>query len=363
MFSYFSGSSSSGPPIVEMSGPSIMEMSGPMPCSVNAKHRIPASSAPVIMDLSSVPVIMDFTGTYGEQPFARAGNFNWLDCRGIHGTDCYCDEEGEAALRELIAAFSPYSLHFLDSGNYHYLTKLWTDRIREPFSLVLFDHHTDMQPPMFEGLLSCGGWVKKMLDTNPFLRKVMIAGVPESEAVKVRSERVLAISEEEWMASGLRAFEPVPALFCEGQSAGGQSASRQSVGAQSVGAQSVGVQSVGVQFTGAQSSGVQSVGMQSLSGYGTCDSEDIQSSGIPIYISVDKDVLSKDFASTNWDQGGLTLELLSGAISMLFDRFNVIGMDVCGEPDSSDVLFSDKACMLNSAANERLLAMWQGLGR
>lgn len=328
MFSYFSGSSSSGPPIVEMSGPSIMEMSGPMPCSVNAKHRIPASSAPVIMDLSSVPVIMDFTGTYGEQPFARAGNFNWLDCRGIHGTDCYCDEEGEAALRELIAAFSPYSLHFLDSGNYHYLTKLWTDRIREPFSLVLFDHHTDMQPPMFEGLLSCGGWVKKMLDTNPFLRKVMIAGVPESEAVKVRSERVLAISEEEWMASGLRAFEPVPALFCEGQSAGGQSASR-----------------------------------QSLSGYGTCDSEDIQSSGIPIYISVDKDVLSKDFASTNWDQGGLTLELLSGAISMLFDRFNVIGMDVCGEPDSSDVLFSDKACMLNSAANERLLAMWQGLGR
>lgn len=216
MFSYFSGSSSSGPPIVEMSGPSIMEMSGPMPCSVNAKHRIPASSAPVIMDLSSVPVIMDFTGTYGEQPFARAGNFNWLDCRGIHGTDCYCDEEGEAALRELIAAFSPYSLHFLDSGNCHYLTKLWTDRIHEPFSLVLFDHHTDMQPPMFEGLLSCGGWVKKMLDSNPFLQKVLIAGVPESEAVKVRSERVLAISEEEWMASGLQAFEPVPALFCEG---------------------------------------------------------------------------------------------------------------------------------------------------
>lgn len=328
MFSYSSGPSSSGPPIVEMSGPSIMEMSGPMPCFVNAKHRIPASSAPVIMDLSSVPVIMDFTGTYGEQPFARAGNFNWLDCRGIQGTDCYCDEEGEAALGELIAAFSPYSLHFLDSGNYHYLTKLWTDRIREPFSLVLFDHHTDMQPPMFEGLLSCGGWVKKMLDTNPFLRKVLIAGVPESEAVKVRSERVLAISEEEWMASGLRAFEPVPALFCSGQYAGRQS-----------------------------------VGMQSLSGYGTCDSEDIQSSGIPIYISVDKDVLSKDFASTNWDQGGLTLELLSGAIAMLLGRFNVIGMDVCGEPDSSDVLFSDKDCMLNSAANERLLAMWQGLGR
>ena len=333
MFSYSSGPPSSGPPssgppIVEMSGPSIMEMSGPMPCSVNAKHRIPASSAPVIMDLSSVPVIMDFTGTYGEQPFVRAGNFNWLDCRGIQGTDCYCDEEGEAALRELIAAFSPYGLHFLDSGNYHYLTKLWTDKIREPFSLVLFDHHTDMQPPMFEGLLSCGGWVKKMLDTNPFLRKVLIAGVPESEAVKVRSERVLAISEEEWMASGLQVFEPVPALFCEGQSAGRQS-----------------------------------VGMQSLSGYGTCDSEDIQSSDIPIYISVDKDVLSKDFASTNWDQGGLSLELLSGAISILLDRFNVIGMDVCGEPDSSDILFSDKACMLNSTANERLLALWQGLGR
>lgn len=300
MFSYSSGSS-------------VVEMSAPMQRSVDVKHRIPASSA---------PVIMDFTGIYGEQPFARDGNFNWLDCRGIQGTDCYCDEEGGAALGKLIAAFSPYGLHFLDSGNYHYLTKLWTDRIREPFSLVLFDHHTDMQPPMFEGLLSCGGWVKKMLDTNPFLQKVLIAGVPESEAVKVRSERVLTISEE-WMAFGLRAFEPVQALFCSGQS----------------------------------------VGVQSLSEYGTCDSEDRQSSDIPIYISVDKDVLSKDFASTNWDQGSLTLELLSGAIAMLLDCFNVIGMDVCGEPDSSDVFFSDEACMLNSAANERLLALWQGLGR
>ena len=138
---------------------------------------------------------MDFTGAYRSQSFACGEGFEWLDCRAIEGTDCYCDKEGEAALRKLIAAFSPYGLHFLDSGNYHYVTKFWTDKIRERFSLVLFDHHTDMQPAMFEGLLSCGGWVKDMLDANPFLQKVLIIGVPEEEAVKVRSERVYVIPD------------------------------------------------------------------------------------------------------------------------------------------------------------------------
>ena len=48
-------------------------------------------------------------------------------------------------------------IHFLDSGNYHYVTKLWLDQVKEPFDLLVLDHHTDLQQPMFGDILSCGG--------------------------------------------------------------------------------------------------------------------------------------------------------------------------------------------------------------
>ena len=93
-----------------------------------------------------IPLIMDFTGVYRDEPFFMQHDFRWLDCRDLRGTSCYCDEEAVKQLRERMAAYSPCGIHLIDSGNYHYVSKLWTDRLERPFSLVLFDHHPDMQP-------------------------------------------------------------------------------------------------------------------------------------------------------------------------------------------------------------------------
>ena len=38
------------------------------------------------------------------------------------------------------------------------------EKIDMPFRLILFDNHTDMQPPAFGGLLSCGGWAAEALE-------------------------------------------------------------------------------------------------------------------------------------------------------------------------------------------------------
>ena len=47
-----------------------------------------------------------------------------LDCQDIPGTNCYCDSLAEEEIGKRIIPFGPEGLHFLDSGNYHYLTKL-----------------------------------------------------------------------------------------------------------------------------------------------------------------------------------------------------------------------------------------------
>ena len=43
-------------------------------------------------------------------------------------------------------------IHFIDSGNYHYMTRLWLTRMDQPFCLLVYDNHTDMQPPAFGGI-------------------------------------------------------------------------------------------------------------------------------------------------------------------------------------------------------------------
>lgn len=125
-------------------------------------------------------IIMNFSGIYNEEPFARNPRFTHLDCTRLHGTDCYCDENGQREIRNIIAPYPARGIHFIDSGDYHYVTKFWTDKIAEPFSLLLFYHHTDMQPSHWGGMLSCGGWVKDMLDSNNQLVNVIIMGIPEA---------------------------------------------------------------------------------------------------------------------------------------------------------------------------------------
>ena len=99
-----------------------------------------------------------------------------IDCSAIEGSRRYCSPEAERQLRELIAG-RYRGVHHLGSGDYHYLSRLFCDNIPEPFELLLFDHHPDMQPPVFEGVMSCGGWVRDLLESNPMLRHVTIVGI------------------------------------------------------------------------------------------------------------------------------------------------------------------------------------------
>ena len=123
---------------------------------------------------------MNFTGVYDYEPFSHNKKFTWLNCTHLQGVECYCDKESAHALKRVIANYPADGIHFIDSGNYHYLTKFWTDKIQQPFSLIVFDHHPDMQPPLFEEMISCGSWVEDTIESNPYLRKVIIIGASEN---------------------------------------------------------------------------------------------------------------------------------------------------------------------------------------
>lgn len=266
-----------------------------------------------------IVTIQDFTGVYAEQPFmqglrelaASNGDIHWLDCTKIEGTDCYCDDEAQDALNKMMdeavatatntSATSTPGIHFFDNGNYHYMSKLWTDRVQEPFDLVVFDHHPDMQPPRFEGILSCGGWIKEVLDHNKFVQNVIVTGVADHLIEEIR--------EDLSQANAAEILNRVTFI-------------RESE-------------------------------LEALTSHlkGTLCRPHTPS----LYISIDKDALSTAEAATNWDQGSLTFEQLAETLQVLAENRKILGIDICGER-ARDMGFEDTAAAdaLNNALNEKL---------
>ncbi|MCR5650516.1 MAG: hypothetical protein K6F86_04985 [Lachnospiraceae bacterium] len=192
------------------------------------------------------PLICSFSGVYEGQRITAVSDI--VDFSDMRGCSMYVDEEAEKIILDRLSGHSFTGLHFIDNGNYHYMTRLFLSFVRDEFDLCLFDHHTDDKPPAFGGLKSCGSWVYDIRNENAFLR----------DLVHIRKK-----GDETGLFPGER----------------------------------------------------------------------------PVYISVDKDVLSADVLHTNWDQGDMTKEEFFEIFTGIIKTRPVLGIDICGEdePDKSRV--------------------------
>ena len=244
-------------------------------------------------------IIMNFSGIYRQQQFWQTGaaqeEISWVEVQELPGSNCYCDEDAMKTLKEKLNCFSADGIHFIDSGNYHYMSRIWLEKVQESFQLIVFDNHTDMQPPAFGGLLSCGGWVAASIEELPFLKKVILVGPDEAAFAQTEPalrEKVQFLSRE---ALGGMTLEEKSAFFTQLETT------------------------------------------------------------LPVYLSVDKDVLCPDDASTTWSQGDMMLEELCQFVEILLGKQQILGIDICGECDS-DACEGDH---LNDRANRELLKIWE----
>lgn len=217
--------------------------------------------------------IINFSGAYEFETFYQNRNINIIDCKNINSTKCYCDKEAEKQIKSKISEIKPDGIHFIDSGNYHYVSKFWTDKITKKFDLVVFDHHPDMQPPLFKNLLSCGDWVKEVLDNNRYLNKVILIGIKDSllKSIKDNPDNVK--------------YQNKVIPFPESQLKKGKI----------------------IYF-------LQNFKIK-----------------IPVYISIDKDVLNKEESASDWDNGSMTLTELKAALETILKNNTTIGIDICGD--------------------------------
>ena len=237
--------------------------------------------------------IFNFTHVYEAYPFMQGEEFRWIDCTQIEGTDCYCDQEAEQKLKQIIKGLPLQAVHWIDSGDYHYLSKLWIERIEEPFSLVMLDHHPDMQTPMFGQLLSCGSWVRVALEQNPMLKQVWLIGVDDNLQSETQgfSEQVRVIPESRLKQKSISDI----------------------------------IREINSEY--------------------------------PVYLSIDKDVMSPNECTTNWDQGSMSWKQLEAFVKSI-SGYRVLGIDICGEEPK--ILTQCVYCLdtnINAKFNESLYSL------
>lgn len=233
---------------------------------------------------STADFIMDFTHTYAKDWMERVDSLAYLDCSDIEGTDMYCTPEAEEELQKRMTVYPLRGIHFIDSGNYHYLTGLFTRRIKEPYNLLFFDNHNDMKPTLIPELISCGAWAKQVLEEDVNVQKLILIGPAQEtiEEIEVdHREKLLCISWDE-LEEAENTVEP-------------------------------------------------DVALQKL----LQDLWELVDTKLPLYLSIDKDVLSEEYTRTNWDQGNLSLSLLKEILVDCCQRNHILGVDICGElPDA-----------------------------
>ena len=239
-------------------------------------------------------LILDFTHVYCDEDIKDIDRFRYIDCSDIQETDMYCSKNAYEKIWGRIEPYGIQGIHYIDSGNYHYISKIITDHIDEPFGLVMYDHHTDMQMPMVPEMMSCGDWAGQALSQNKNLRQRVIVGPPESDI-------------EQTLES----------------------------------------------YSGSQSGRLLTFSAEDLHGDLLENKLKLIRTDLPLYISIDKDVLGPEYTETNWSQGDMSIDGLERLLSVFLggqgeeknsdacrnDERNagdirhsrILGIDICGE--------------------------------
>lgn len=239
-------------------------------------------------------LILDFTHVYCDEYIKDIDRFRYMDCSDIEETDMYCSKNAYEKIWGRIEPYGIQGIHYIDSGNYHYITKIITDHITEPFGLVMYDHHTDMQIPMVPEMMSCGDWAGQALSQNKNLRQLVIVGPPESDI-------------EQTLES----------------------------------------------YSGSQSGRLLTFSAEDLHGDLLENKLKLIRTDLPLYISIDKDVLGTEYTETNWSQGDMSIYGLERLLGVFLggqgeeknsdacrndERYaggirhsRILGIDICGE--------------------------------
>jgi len=239
-------------------------------------------------------------------------------------------------------------IFFVGSGDYHHLTPAFLTDLAEPVSLIHFDNHPDWV--RFAPRRHCGSWVNQALKL-PNIQRIVTLGPcsddlqnPQLKGGNLRALRRGVLQLFPWQHAPSRIWGLI------GDGAGHRQQENL-------------------------------LHWHNLAGldWSAFLQQLIASLPTPaVWISIDKDVLAREDAATNWDQGAMRLSHLLQAIRMLAADKRILGIDICGDyarPGFSNALkrwearsdqppaerWSEADLLRNAATNQALIELLEEL--
>lgn len=121
--------------------------------------------------MSGLMTILNFDHTLTSQDNLLGRADKVIEMADIRETNLMCSPEAQLEIRARLKLYKPGNIVFIGNGNLHYVSFLLMERLEEPFSLVLFDHHTDCKNTELQ--LACDNWVIHAASL-PKLKKALV---------------------------------------------------------------------------------------------------------------------------------------------------------------------------------------------
>ena len=201
-------------------------------------------------------------------------------------------------------------LSFLGSGDFHHLALLLLETLPEtahPVTLVLIDNHPDWYThwPQYH----CGNWVSGVLRL-PWIKSVVMVG---QDSPDLAGQHFWGVPFQELCEGRVQLYPYGKKLIrvpfrWPSKVLGAASAVRRFYGTD-------------LYFNTVSAQGAENF----------FDRLAERLKGQNLYLSIDKDCLEPQAAITDWEQGKLSLNELTGGVKKLMKAANVVGADICGE--------------------------------
>ncbi|NKC05228.1 arginase [Ochrobactrum haematophilum] len=242
-------------------------------------------------------------------------------------------------------------------GDFHHITSLLLElaleQSHQPITLIHFDNHPDWVH--FKNGVHCGSWINRAA-ANPLVKKIITIGVCSSD-----------LNLPEWKGANLSLlrderlelypYDHAPSRVWYSYGVGASHSHRRGY-----------------------------INWRTIADCGEADFLSRLTSRIgteAVYITIDKDVLARDEAITNWDQGRMRMPFLTEALRAISGRHRIVGADVIGDysrpvyrgtfartmakrieillDQPAGPAVTERTIAVNSAVNHQLLHMLSGM--
>jgi len=218
----------------------------------------------------------------------------------------WLNKRTEKALKKSLPSNPQNSINFLGSGDFHHISSLLIEQLRDPITVIVFDSHPDWDtlPPK----TGCGSWVSRILK-YPGVKNVILLGISSDDisTFNIQSANLKSLSQNRLEIYPYAHQETK--VFFRGVPQNVSIEVKRGIFSKEISWNELKGKDLAKFLPGV---------LQRLNTKN-------------VYISIDKDCLKPEYSLTNWEKGKMTLDELLLMLRIIKENCHIVAADIVGD--------------------------------